>query len=247
MRFIFVMLLAFAWSSNLLGAELVILAKAEGPPKHYLDKDGEPRGYAIEIASEAVRRAGFIPHVQNYPWKRAIKESRQGHGVITAFSKTKKRQKDFLFTDDMYTDKVLLWTVKGRGLKFESFDDLLGKVIGISKGNQYSGEFERMRSRLNLNQDSHDTVRLRMLEAGRIDAAIFTGGIPSVKFLAERARIDVSKFEPAAKPISIDPNHIGIPKKLRGETPVFVLRKLNTAIREMKRDGTIQRILKAYF
>ncbi|CCQ72190.1 ABC transporter substrate-binding protein [Magnetospira sp. QH-2] len=229
-----------------LAAELVIYAKAEGPPKHYLDDEGQPKGYAIDIAVDAVQRAGYTPIVINLPWKRAQTESGQGGGVITAFSVTDERRETFLFTQPMYIDHVLLWQPREHPFAFEAFDDLVGKVIGIPRGSRYSGDFETIRSKLDLYEDSHHSNRLMMLKLGRLDAAIFSGDRASFKYHAAQAGLDPAEFTPAEKVISHDTNHIGVPLALKGFDPKEVRARLEIAISDMKADGTIEKILNLY-
>jgi len=233
-------------NGSLFANELKIFAKIEGPPKHYIDTEGMASGYAVEIAVEAVSRAGYHPQVHNLPWNRAQQQAKSGLGVITAFSITEERKKHYLFTDPMYVDRILLWKSKENDFPFKTFDDLVGKTIGIARGSRYSGEFEDYRAKLDLYQDSHHSNRLRMLSVGNIDAAIFSGDQASVRYLANRDRIDFSKFSYSETPIAIDPNHIGIPLTLKGLNPNEILKKLNSAISEMKEDGTIKKIISKY-
>jgi len=225
---------------------LSICAKAEGPPKHYVDKAGVPRGYAIDIAAEALRRAGYEPKIENYPWKRAQKRALDGGCVITAFSKTEARLRDYFYTNPMYVDRVLLWQSKNDPFKFDEFADLVGRQIGISRGSQYSGEFEKMRPRLNLHEDTLRSRHLRMLIAGRLDGAIFPGDVAAVRYLAEEQGADMSALVYSETPVSNDPNHIGVPRSLKGFEPPTVVEKLNAALASMNADGTIDRILDRY-
>jgi len=225
---------------------LTICAKVEGHPKHYLDSSGRPQGYAIEIAAEAVRRAGYTPQVVNVPWKRAQQMALIGRCVITAFSVTEKRKANYLFSIPMYIDRVLLWQSVDRKFSFTQFEDLIGKLIGIPVASHYSGEFDRIRPRLRLYEDMDRQASLMMLLRGRLDAAIFPGDVATVKYIAHKQGLDFSKLTPARKPISLDPNHIGVPKELIGFSSETVLKKLNASLAAMKADGRIKSILDRY-
>jgi len=245
-RFLIVVLSVVCLTKASNAETLTICAKAEGPPKHYADSFGVPRGYAIEIAWEALRRAGYVPRVKNYPWKRAQQRALDGECVITAFSKTETRLRDYLYTNPMYVDRVLLWQSKNRPFRFGGFDDLIGKHIGISRGSQYSGGFERIRSRLRLHEATIRSIHLRMLVAGRLDGVIFPGDVAAVRYLANQEGSDITSLFYAEMPISVDPNHIGVPKILQGFEPSKVVEDLNRALATMKSDGTIDGILDQY-
>ena len=245
-RLVLAILLALVCSATAFAAELTIFAKVAGQPKHYLDENGKPSGYAVEIAVEAVRRAGYDPAVRNVPWSRAVKRAEAGKGLITAFSHTKARGEKFLFTEALFVDRVLLWYLADRPVKFDRYEDLLGKHIGLTRGSRYSGEFDRVRGSLTLYEDSSRVNRLRLLDAARLDAAIFSGDVAGFAYVVNRDGHQMSRFAHAEKPLSIDPNHLGVPRNLAGFSAEQVRENLNEAIRGMKADGTIERILAKY-
>ena len=226
--------------------DLAICAKAKGHPKHYLDEAGQPKGYAVDIAAEAVRRAGYDPKVYNVPWKRAQRMALDGKCVITAFSVTEPRKKHYLFSDAMFIDPVLLWQSVHRRFRFQRFEDLVGMHIGIPAASHYSGDFERVRPKIKLYEDMDKQASLKMLIKGRLDGAIFPGGAATVKYLANQQGLDISKVTASEKPISEDPNHIGVPKSLAGFSPETVLDQLNDSLAGMKADGTIEALLDRY-
>ena len=243
---LFILLVGLMYSTSTAAIELAICAKAKGQPKHYLDSSGKPKGYAVEIAAEAVHRSGYKPNVKNVPWKRAQKLALAGHCLITAFSVTEERKVKYLFSDSMFVDRVLLWQSVERTFPFRRFEDLIGKLIGIPVASHYSGAFNRIRPKLRLYEDMDNQLSLNLLIKGRLDAAIFPGDIATVKYIARKQGLDFSKIEPSKKPISLDPNHIGIPRKLIAFSPKTILKQLNTALALMKSDGTIATILNHY-
>ncbi|CCQ73712.1 ABC transporter substrate-binding protein [Magnetospira sp. QH-2] len=226
--------------------DLAICARAQGHPKHYVDSSGNPKGYAIEVAAEAVRRAGYRSRILNFPWKRAQKTALDGLCIITAFSVTEERKAKYLFSDSMFIDRVLLWQAAARPFPFFRFEDLIGKHIGIPTASYYAGEFDRVRPQLNLFEDSEKQVSLKMLIKGRLDAAIIPGDIAAAKFLARLQGVDFAQLKPSDTPISLDPNHIGVPKNLIGFEAAGLTEKLNAALAAMAADGTTRAILSRY-
>ncbi|GAA5314845.1 MAG: transporter substrate-binding domain-containing protein [Candidatus Pelagadaptatus aseana] len=225
---------------------LTVFTADNGAPKHYLDSDGQVKGYAVDIAREAIERVGLTPRLVARPWKRAQQEAMLGKGVITGFSRTPSREAYYLFTEPLFSDRVLLIYNSRNPITFNAYNDLAGLRIGISRGSNYSGEFNQMRPLLIMDEDSSHIQRLRKLLAGRLDGAIFSGDMFTILFNADMAGLNVDNLIPAAKPISIDPNHLGIPNNLRGFDPEHLKRQLDQAIQAMHQDGTIQKFRQHY-
>lgn len=225
---------------------ITLYAKHNGAPKHFQDENGMARGYAVEIALEALRRAGYSPSAATRPWSRAQIEAMEGKGLITAFSKTSERLKAYLFSEAMYSDRVVLVQRRDRAIAFTQYEDLIPLNIGIARGSTYSGQFSQYESLLTLERDDGHIQRLKKLLAGRIDAAIFPGDQFLVRYNAWQANLDPAVFVVADKAISKDPNYIGIPKTLKGHDPVELKAKLEKAIIDMKEDGSIQSIRLRY-
>ena len=246
MRTGLILIAVILFSTNVVADELAICARIKVQPKHYLGEDGKPGGYALEIAQEAVERSGYSAVIKNYPWMRAQETSVKGGCIITAFSKTTEREKHYLYSVPMFEDRVLLWQAKDRAFEFNELEDLIGKKIAIRAGSQYSGEFEHVRSKLNLVELKFVNQGLKMLINGRLDGAIFPGDSATVKYIADTQGLDFNKLQAAQKPISLDPNHLGVPKALIGHDPQDVVVKLSQALKDMAHDGTTQRILNKY-
>lgn len=225
---------------------ITVFSKDNGAPKHFQSSDGRATGYAVELTAEALRRAGYAPEFKAQPWKRAQINAMSGAGLITGFSRTPEREKTFFFTEPLYLDQVVLVFNKNAPFEFNEPRDLASKKIGIGRGSNYAGEFATYRNLLSLEEDDGHRQRLLKLSSGRLDAAIFPGGIYLVKYNARRVDIDPDIFIASERLIAADPNHIGIPRTLEGIDPAALLEALNTAIAQMKKDGTSDMILQAY-
>lgn len=225
---------------------VTLIASESGAPKHYADRQGQPNGYAVEIAEEAIERAGLQVNTITRPWKRAQREAKLGKGIITGFSKTTERQAFYLFSSPIFDDRVILVQKKNKNFPFNALADLKGKKIGIKRGSYYSGDFNRIRSELSLDEDSSNKQRLQKLLGGRLDAAIFSGDIYTIFFHAQAIKADINDLTISEKPISQEANYLGIPKNLGSHNPEVLKAKLDSAIEAMHADGTIQKIRDRY-
>ena len=233
-------------TSSTYGKELIVFSKANGAPKHFVSKNDAASGYAVEIAKEAIKRAGHTPILKPRPWKRALIESQMGAGLITGFSKTLEREKSYLFTAPLYKDHVILVFNREHVFSFNEMEDLLSKTIGLGRGSNYSGEFSKYRHLLTFEEDDGHIQRLSKLALGRLDAGIFPGNIYTVIYNAKIAGLKPDMFVAAKKVISTDPNYIGIPLALKNIDILKLKESLNLAINQMISDGTVKAILKKY-
>ena len=225
---------------------LVIYANSDGAPKHYADQSGSARGYAVDIAKRVVERAGFTPEVRALPWKRAQSEAALGKGIITGFSKTTARERHFWFSGPLYQDRVLLVMTRENAFSFESFGDLHTKKIGIPRGSYYSGPFDQVRDQMILEEDTSHLQRLKRLLAGRIDAAIFSGGVYTIDHTARQLGVDRRDLIISENVISYDPNYLGVPKALQLHDARALDQKLGAVIDTMRAEGSIRLILKRW-
>ncbi len=238
-----VLLFIFVLSIGSLRAEtLVLLGSDNLPPKSWMDGD-VARGYAIDATHEALKRAGFDVEFDLKPWKRAVETARQGGGVITHFSKTPERQKSFLYSDPIVFDRIVVAVKKGREFPFKSVKYLAGKTVGVLRGVAYGKDWSEYVSTFTREEDTDAEARLGKLLRERIDAAVISSGAAGLKIAAQNAKIDPAEFTILAEPILLDPNYLGIAKRPENEEKIA---RINAAIKSMREDGTIKKILAKY-
>ncbi|HXP97748.1 MAG TPA: transporter substrate-binding domain-containing protein, partial [Telmatospirillum sp.] len=120
---------------------LPLLVGESNAPKMFL-KDGKPTGYILEIAVEAMHRAGYEPDVQSMPWARALKNAQAGAGIVPSLSFSEERAKTLLFSGPMCTESVVLVTRADHDFPFNSVKDLSAHVLGNSIGSHYGPEYD---------------------------------------------------------------------------------------------------------
>jgi len=126
-------------------------------------------------------------------------------------------------------------------------EDLRGKTLGVTRGASYGDAFDRAKGRIfTPSEDSSPVCRLRMLLAGRIDAALIGPGEAALRFsltLDKKLSEHRDRFVMLDTPFARDDNYIGFTKAMR-QTETLDL--INRALREMHRDGAIERIEARY-
>jgi polar amino acid transport system substrate-binding protein len=225
---------------------IVIFGNDSNPPKSWAD-NGRPKGILVDILHEIEARSGLVFDIRLMPWKRAYLNALDGRGGIFGLSKNTERLSLFDFSDIMYVDEMRLVVIKGREFHYHSMADLKGLTLGVTRGASYGDEYDRAKGRVFIpSEDSGATSRLRMLLAGRIDAALIGPGKTAVRVTITRDKTlmeNRDQFVILDTPFARDDNYIGFTRGLgRRET----LQRISRVLREMRRDGTIRRIEARY-
>ena len=225
---------------------IVVFGNDSKPPKSWTDKC-QPRGISVDILREIEKRTDLKFYIHLFPWKRAYNNAKERRGAIFGLSKTSERQKIFDYSDVMYFDEMRLITLKGQEFPFTSCADLKGKTIGVTRGALYGDEYAKALGTIfTPSYDANPVVRLRMLLAGRIDAALVGPGKSCLKHIINqdpKLKANADKFTFLPHPFARDPNYLGFHKKLLQKPTIAII---NQALHEMWKDGTITAIEARY-
>lgn len=121
------------------------------------------------------QKAGLRFEIHRYPWNRVLANARQGEGIIFGLSKTSERQKEFQFSELLFSNYVWLIQRADDRFPFNEWSDLKGKRLGIIRGVSYGDEFESYRNHLfQVEEDvSSLPARLKKLDLKRVDALLW--------------------------------------------------------------------------
>jgi len=233
---------AFGPQPSIAAETVTLTANQAVPPKSWLE-DGQPRGYAVEIAEAVLRQAGFDVQVSLYPFKRALGLVTGNEAVLTGTFIVEERKNFLIFSDPIATDDVLLVVPTGKEFKFDGPDDLAGKKIAHQDGTIYGPIFEQARAKFTSDTDNDPQTRLRKLLANRVDAAVINPGVAALKYHASKAGLDLAHFAVLPLPLDRPTIHMAL---ARTEDNEKKMERINRAIAMLKQNGDIDRILKKY-
>lgn len=225
--------------------EVLIFGNEYKPPKIWAAESG-PSGILVDILKYAGREMEVDFKVKLFPWLRAYHHALHAKGGIVGISKTDERLGIFDYSIPLYYDEVILVVKKGEEFKFESFEDLRGKTIGMTRGASYGPQFEAARKYFRTNEDSSNLSRLKMLLKERIHAAAISPGVGAFKrILADNpeANLKPGDFTILEKRLTRDPNHLAFSKKM-GRSDF--LKAFNAALEKGFETGEIQKIIDRY-
>lgn len=225
-----VLFAGFAWSEGL------TLTTEDAPPFNFtLDGGKTITGSATDIARELFKRANVAYKIELYPWERAY-----GMGLndkdtcVYSTTRTDKREPLFQWVGPVAHNDWILFAKADSPISLNSLDDARKLKIGGYRGDAKSVFLHDQK--LNVEDATNDEQNIQKLQAGRVDlwVAGYLGGL----FIAKKANV---KIKPALNFKKAD-LYLACSKS----TPASLIDKLNTTLREMEQDGTIDRINKKY-
>lgn len=224
--------------------EEVLIVATDYPPYEFQYPENGLKGFDVEVAVEAFKRAGIKARVEFYPWARALEMIRRGEAdAVLSCANVPSRDDFILLSDSIITvTGIFLVNKNYTGPPIHNWEDIkeLKLVIGSTKGNMPVKLMEESNMRYDLS--STEEVAYRKLEDGRIDV------MPTVleNVIYQYQGVDYkTKFKwfemKSAYPKDF---HLGF-CKMCPESQVLVS-IFNEKLAEMKKDGTYDAIHDKY-
>lgn len=226
-------------------AEKLVFVGSEWPPYLFM-KDEKPAGADVDMLAEACKRAGVEPEILQMPWKRALRDAKEGEVDAVFFPrKTEDRVKFLYFTPEKaYCVKVIIVARKGSGIKkTENLGDLKDKSFAVTRAYKYGPKFDNYKGALKKYECNDDKQLMKIFVKGRSELAIGEEG--NLKYVARELGIQWD-FETVSV-VSEALSYIGFSKKANEEKGKKLSEKFGKVLKEMWDDGTTEKIMNKYF
>lgn len=203
-------------------------------------------GILVDIARYVdARMPEFELKYDLLPWSRAYQMAQRGEAGIIGLSMTERRLELFDYSEVIFFDEVVVVVKRGHEFPFTTIQDLRGKRVGVGRGGTFGDDFdEAVDSGLfELYEDNGDVLRLKMLLAGRIDAALISPGKVAVEQLVSSSpalRPLKDQLVVLPVPLKSDPNYLGFSKSMCMQG---FLDQFNELVRQGYDSGDIQAII----
>lgn len=211
-------------------------------PYNFLNKNKEYDGFDVDIAKELANRIGVEAEFVAQDFSGLIPGLQKDKFdiLVSQVTITEQRQKQIDFTEPYITNEVKV-IVKADNTDIKSAEDFPGKTIGVGLGTNDEAYLrtELMPKVGDFKINTYDDVitTLKDLDAGRIDATI--NNVYALKPIIEENGYAVKAVGDAIK---ADQAAVAVKK---GNTEL--VDALNTALNEMKQDGTYDKIFVKWF
>ncbi len=215
-------------------------------PPYTLGEAGDipESGMIVELMQELFQRIDYPIRMELYPWKRCIfmVKNEKADGLMLTV-KTPERDEFAYFPEPFFASGILFFHRQDKEFSWKSLEDLKGLTIGVVAGSKYSQEFQDAISTYQLKTEVVNSIQINFnkLKAGRIDIT------PVLDVVAAQMIEDnpefAGQFAAAQKPLKITPMQMAI---ARSSMMMSYSGQIEQTIREMKEDGTVERIYKKY-
>lgn len=215
---------------------LVYGADDSAPPVRFVDDDGVYKGVVVDYMNLLSLELGIEIQTVPYKWEEGLEALKNGETDLCDMFASEERSKDYVFTDSIYTLRVVVAVREGEDYQLE---DVNAMTIATQKGD-YANEFLRENYPDAQQVYVHDVGEgLEMLLAGEVDGII--GDEPVALYYIDELNCEdeIHILEPS---IYEAPVVLAMPKKNSALIPL-----INDAIRSIEEKGQLEKIQQKWF
>ncbi len=219
--------------------KLVVALEGAWQPWSYHDESDTLVGYDVEVSRAIAEKLGVEPEYVESDWDSLFAGLDAGRFdiVCNGVEVTDERSKTYDFTTPYgYIHTAL--AVRKDNEDIKSFEDLKGKTTANSLASTYMELAESYGATVQGIDTLEETIQL--LTAGRIDATLNA----DVSFYDYLNVHPDANFKLVAQ--TEDASHVAIPVR-KGDDSASLLEAINTAIEELRADGTLKALGEKYF
>ena len=220
--------------------EIHVVTHANWNPFEYME-NGKIVGFDVDLAREAVKRAGLTMDLTDAGWEALFEQirSHQADMAISGVTITKDREASYLFSAPYFLSRQAI--LVREGVDIHSAKDLMdGKEIAVQNGSTGQEALEKLLGK------NHPSIKktpmsIQMLIGGQVDALV--GDETSVKSI--QAQYPEAHLSIVYDDEAFTPELFGIlyPK----DTGAELKSKIDKALQDMIADGTYGKIYEKWF
>ncbi len=219
-------------------AEINVGANIGNVPWEFQDASGNVVGFEVDLMKEVGKRLGMDVKFTNIPFQGlfAAVQSGQIDAAVSSITITKKRLESVSFAQPYYDSDQSLTVKADSGIT--SLAGMEGKTVGVdtgSTGDMWTTENQASAKIATINKYEGLAPAMLDLEAGRIDGYI--SDIPALLYYVK----DKPQFKVVERIKTTEQYSVMFAK----DSPLAA--KVNDAITEMKKDGTLATIHETWF
>lgn len=206
----------------------------------YVDEKLPAQGLAVELASHIFARAGYQADNTVERWPRALEGVRIGlYDVLGATWYDDDREADFLFSQPYMLNELIVVKRRDRQGKHFSLGDLDQARIGLLQDYAYGVDFSDI-PQSTLVYENHIIQNLMNLLNNKVDYVI---GDRRVIALQLQEYLAGRRHELEVLNISLPPRSLHVAASRSNPRHQAIIKAFNTALKEVKRDGSYQKIV----
>lgn len=219
--------------------ELSTALTGKFPPFSYYDKTGKLAGFDVDVSREISKRMGRKSRIVATEWDGILAGLLAGKydAIIGSMAITPERQKKVDFSTPYYLSGAQLFVHRDNPDQIYSIAECSGLRIGVVLGETYQRYLEKNYPGIEVVTFKSTVEIFEMLEQKRISGFVTDRLVGSWQIKqADRAFVPVGRM--------LYSERIGIPVN---KNQPELLKKINSALLGMKKDGTMKRLYNKYF
>lgn len=214
---------------------LVMGTNATFPPYEYVDDNNKIVGIDAEIAQAIADKLGMKLEIKDMEFDSLIPavKSDSIDVVLAGMTVTDERKQSVDFSDSYSTGVQVIIVKEGSDIK--SADDLKGKKIGVQSGTTGDSYCTKDFGQENVKQFSNGSLAVAALANGQVDCVVIDNE-PAKNYVAANTGLKILDTEYVTEEYAI---------AVSKDNP-NLLKKINTALKELKEAGKIDEIVGKY-
>ena len=226
----------FVFGAKVSAETISVVSDTAYAPFEFKDSDQTYKGIDVDIINEVAKRKNWDVN-QTFPgFDAAVNavQSGQADALMAGTTVTDARKKVFTFSDTYYDTSIVIYTRSSD--KVSDYKQLKGKTVGVKNGTAAQTWLDKNASKYGFTVKTFDTSDLmnNSLDSGSVDAAM--DDTPVVKYAIGQGK----DYAINIKPESIGSFAFAVKKGGKHEN---LIKDFNEALKEMKKDGTYDKIM----
>lgn len=214
---------------------LTMGTNASFPPYEYVDDNGKIVGIDAEIAQAIADKLGMKLEIKDMEFESLVPavKAKSIDLALAGMTVTDERKQSVNFSDSYSTGVQVVIVKEGSDIK--TVDDLKGKKIGVQAGTTSDTYCSEDFGEENVKQFSNGSLAVAALANGQVDCVVIDNE-PAKNYVAANSGLKILDTEYVTEDYAIAIS------KDNDE----LLKKVNNALKELKEDGTVDKIVGKY-
>ena len=208
-------------------------------PFEFKDTDQTYKGIDVDIINKVADIKGWNIQMSYPGFDAAVNavQAGQADAIMAGMTKTKERENVFTMSDTYYDTKVVIATTKSN--KITKYEELSGKTVGVKNGTAAQRFLESIKDKYGFTIKTFDTGDL-------MNNSLSTGAVNAI--MDDKPVIEYAINQGQDLSINMDGEAVGSfafgVKK--GSKYEYLVTEFNEALAQMKKDGSLDKIIKKW-
>jgi diguanylate cyclase (GGDEF)-like protein len=202
------------------------------PPYSFLDENGDPSGFSIELVGAALEAMGYQAEIRLAEWSETVDALDSGEiDLIAGMFQSEERREKYYFSVQHSLSKGDVFALKGETIK--DLESLRGQVVAVQKDDIVHEFLLKQDLDISFLEASNPEEALEYLQSGNAKYAAISKS-PGHYYIDKNSYRDIR-----ASDLKLAPNEFSVAVKKENENIMHIV---NAGLRVLKENGKYQEI-----